>query len=500
MAHLRINTGSRSHRKAPLLRVKLPACLGGLDFSMSLRRLPEGQQKAFMRLVSAKVDILAIHHKRRGIALRASDDIKRGILADLERFELECIAKGKLFEVFEDIEPDACSVVDGLNQAADTLDDMLSQLGFATDMNDRQEMHLRSCLNRAQAGALQGDWAAFRALRESLAASVQSAPSAAPVEVPSRPVYTVQAAIDGFMAEKEAGSFAAKTMKEYRTFYPALAEALGADTDIAQVSRDALLSWRDAHLAEKAHATVKKRLGMVSTFFKWLEETQRPRLPMEWYNPATRLHPQKGKADRMQLDHEERKRWEDGELLQILEAAKTAPYTTKWMARIGVYTGARLNEIAQLRKDDVRSGADGLLWLHISEDGPTQHLKTKNARRDIPLGFPHAMAQEFIGELAIQPGERVFPELTYRKSEESYGNSAGKHVNDKFLKLINPTKSFHGLRHSFMDRCKQREVNETLVKEFVGHELDDITTGRYGKRFTIEKMRESLSAAGVWDF
>ena len=96
--------------------------------------------------------------------------------------------------------------------------------------------------------------------------------------------------------------------------------------------------------------------------------------------------------------------------------------------------------------------------------------------------------------------ERVFPRLTFREAEESYSNSAGKLVNAKFLKSISKSKSYHGLRHSFMDRCKQREVYEAMIKEVVGHEIDDITSGRYGKRYGVKVLRDAITKAGVWDF
>ena len=70
--------------------------------------------------------------------------------------------------------------------------------------------------------------------------------------------------------------------------------------------------------------------------------------------------------------------------------AEEADYTTKWMIRIGVYTGARLNEVAQLHKDDIQITEDGIVALRIDDKHPDQRLKTRAARRVIPLGFPEA--------------------------------------------------------------------------------------------------------------
>lgn len=106
-----------------MMRVKLPNCLGGADLVFSLKRIPgKRDQAAFVRHISAKVDILAIRLKRRGIKLGSSEKMRESILRDLEHFESECIAEGKLFDFHEDLIPEVGSIAETLEWAADTID------------------------------------------------------------------------------------------------------------------------------------------------------------------------------------------------------------------------------------------------------------------------------------------------------------------------------------------------------------------------------------------
>ena len=135
----------------------------------SLKRIPgKRDQAAFVRHISAKVDILAIRLKRRGIKLGSSEKMRESILRDLEHFESECIAEGKLFDFHEDLIPEVGSIAETLEWAANTIDLDLSDIGAVRDLELRQGLHRRSEANRAKAEVLWGNWGPFRQLKERL--------------------------------------------------------------------------------------------------------------------------------------------------------------------------------------------------------------------------------------------------------------------------------------------------------------------------------------------
>ncbi len=55
-----------------------------------------------------------------------------------------------------------------------------------------------------------------------------------------------------------------------------------------------------------------------------------------------------------------------------------------WGTLIGLYTGARLNEVAQINVDDIKQ-KDGIWYFHMNDDGDSKKLKNAAARRFVPI-------------------------------------------------------------------------------------------------------------------
>ena len=56
-----------------------------------------------------------------------------------------------------------------------------------------------------------------------------------------------------------------------------------------------------------------------------------------------------------------------------------------WLPLIGIYQGARINEICQLYLDDISQDEDGTWGIDINENREDQRLKNKASRRCIPV-------------------------------------------------------------------------------------------------------------------
>jgi len=326
---------------------------------------------------------------------------------------------------------------------------------------------------------------AAQAMQQALAVPVVEEPS-------GEPVPTLGGLVAAYWEEREgSGALAPKTRQQMYLVLGLLKDHVGAETAITAVSRADLLDWRDETYADTKQSTANTYIGIACSFFKWIDITQ----SVEGFkNPAAKVRYVVGKGTRMA--HEERERWTDAELVELL-------HLDNWLVTLGVYTGARLNEVAQLHLSDIAFPTDGaasFAAIDINCNAPDKRLKTRAAARVIPLGFPPELMERFKEYLAGLPAgtERVFPQLRYRDMD-GYSKSADVAVR-KFLKSVNPDKSFHCLRHAFADRCKQRRVDVHITKELLGHSLEDITAGRYGKRYAPEVLHETLMKAGVWDF
>ena len=149
---------------------------------------------------------------------------------------------------------------------------------------------------------------------------------------------------------------------------------------------------------------------------------------------------------------------------------------------IGILTGMRLDEICQLRLEDIiKDGKYDVIRVKISDK---TKLKNIQSERKIPihnflinLGF-----LEYCEYLRSQKKERVFWEL--KKSRDGYGRNVGRNFIE-YLKRIGiyefQSKVFHSLRHSFITNLLQNGVREEVVNGLDGHEQNTMSTTVYFK-------------------
>jgi len=170
-----------------------------------------------------------------------------------------------------------------------------------------------------------------------------------------------------------------------------------------------------------------------------------------------------------------------------LEALKT-PWKY-WIPLIALYTGSRLQEVSQLRSCDV-SREEGVHVITITKAaGP---LKNTSSERTMPLhprlielGFAN-----FVDQARAAGQERLFPELYTTKRIKS-GEVAGRWFRNTYLKnvgLLDAGKSFHSIRHNFVDALKSLGIPEHEVAQLTGHKHGSITFGTYGSATPIKAL------------
>ncbi|MBI9087969.1 MAG: tyrosine-type recombinase/integrase [Desulfobacterium sp.] len=163
-----------------------------------------------------------------------------------------------------------------------------------------------------------------------------------------------------------------------------------------------------------------------------------------------------------------------------------------WLPILGLYTGARINELCQLRIKDIQT-IDGILSLVLQEDPSDRTISLKNAasHRAIPL---HPFVTDelnfkgYVDHIKAKGETRLFPELLYRNG--SYAHQASKWFGTfkKKCGLDDKLLVFHSFRHTLTDNLKQQLINETLIDELTGHALQGETMGRYGKRYSVRVL------------
>ncbi len=163
-----------------------------------------------------------------------------------------------------------------------------------------------------------------------------------------------------------------------------------------------------------------------------------------------------------------------------------------WLPVLGLYTGARINELCQLRLDDIKK-VDGIPYLVLQEDSQDKELSIKNtaSMRTVPIHPLVAKELHFMSHVQTMrnKGEtRLFPELPFQnfnyghKATKWFGRFRKKHGVDS-KQLV-----FHSFRHTLSDNLKQQLITETLIDELTGHAIQGETLGRYGKRYSVKVL------------
>lgn len=180
-----------------------------------------------------------------------------------------------------------------------------------------------------------------------------------------------------------------------------------------------------------------------------------------------------------------------------------------WLPLLALYTGARLEELGQLRVSDVQNieyaDDDGAMqsgwFLHITtdSDGEGQENKLKNAgsERLIPV-HPEMQRLGFIDYVATQgKAGRVFPELKpdiYDRLTAKWGEWFGPYMR-KVCGIVDRRKVFHSFRHTFKDYARKAML-EGVARQIMGHAGKDVADD-YGSGFDHHSLAVAMAAYKV---
>lgn len=161
-----------------------------------------------------------------------------------------------------------------------------------------------------------------------------------------------------------------------------------------------------------------------------------------------------------------------------------------WLPLLALFTGARLEELAQLHPDDVRqesyddgSGGRVLAWvIRITDAGEGQELKNASSRRMVPI-HPEVLRLGFVTFVEARRGKtRVFHELkkdTTGRESGSWSKWFGRWLRGT-CKVEDTRMVFHSFRHTFKDLCRDAEIEEAVHDALTGHSGANAVARAYG--------------------
>lgn len=184
-------------------------------------------------------------------------------------------------------------------------------------------------------------------------------------------------------------------------------------------------------------------------------------------------------------DSTKRLPWRTEDLKKLVVANNTRTDAGRWLLPLGLYTSARIGELAQLELADIKQIDD--VWCIEVHDRKTEghqnrSVKTKAGERLIPihqhlidLGF-----LEFVKSAKVAGDRFLFPKFIQRGKRRP-GDLAGL----DFLKLreaagveLDERFTFHSLRHNGRSMLAAAGINEQIIDKLVGHESGTVQ-GRY---------------------
>lgn len=235
-------------------------------------------------------------------------------------------------------------------------------------------------------------------------------------------------------------------------------------------------------------STVKKSINTVNTLFLWAKSNGYVK---ECY--FGRVRPRRtGRVD------EERAVFNAVDLSRLFSSdiylkGKWKHPHYYWVPLIGLYSGARLEEICQLHLEDIRQEGD--IWVFDFNEKDGKKLKTNSSARVIPI---HSQLLslgilDYVGSLQKRKEEKLFPEL----GSNAYGNLSAS-VSKWFARYRKSFgvdakgKVFHSFRHTVADHLKQKSVEHIKIAAILGHKDESDTTGRYGKAYWAKVLQEVI--------
>jgi integrase len=182
-----------------------------------------------------------------------------------------------------------------------------------------------------------------------------------------------------------------------------------------------------------------------------------------------------------------------------------------WLPLLGLFTGARLEEIGQLRVSDVQRkeypDQDGKMlsgwFLHITgatdDKGQDNRIKNAASERLIPL-HPELERLGFIAyveKLADQKG-RVFPDLkanVFGRLTAKWGEWFSPYMRN-VCGITDKRKVFHSFRHTFKDYTRRARIAEGVQRQLMGHAGKDVADD-YGSGYDLHSLVEAMASYRV---
>lgn len=452
---------------------------------------------------------LQVHEVTR--ALGTSDRDQAAVLA----LELAARVKGAYWRIRQGVSMDKEKLDEFMRETRQRLklDGIREQ--YEAELLDQRVRHLRE-LKLAKLEAANATLTALVTSRHSSpppSPALRAAPLAgasAPATVSAVPVAaspTLKAVIDDFL-KKQSKSKARPMLSKHRTVLPLLLDVVG-DKPVDELRQKDLNGffevvcalppqWKTESKNRKLGPAALAALGLGSLAPKSFEDTYKASVRLflkdarrDWQDegfPATLTLEGISYTGQAKDGQNKQRAFRPGELRRLfgaeLAALRSAPATEHmfWLPHIGLYTGARINEICQInpQTDIAQEQATGIWYFDFTEETPTddaveKSIKNRMSRRRVPvhdsliaLGF-----LDYVERLRKSKARLIFPAWKPSRGRASPKAEKwfGQFLEDLGLRDETPGQrlvGMHAFRHLILHRA-HNAVPPVDITPITGH-------------------------------
>lgn len=246
------------------------------------------------------------------------------------------------------------------------------------------------------------------------------------------------------------------------------------------ITRQIAIELKASILALKTVTTFNRYLKYFNAFYRWVLAN----------NSTIMVNPFEGLKviEKKKNIAEGRKAYTPAQLKELFKLANNYGKNDRryWLIMLGRYTGARMNEICQLKPKDITREA-----IHIRGEV----LKTANSKRIIPT-HPKLIELGLLDWVASCKEARLFHEWKIVKGSFSHAASRWFSRNNPFDKSKPDYVDFHSLRHTVATELKNAGIASQYTAQILGHSNGNITYDRYGKDINLKALKVAIFEIG----
>jgi site-specific recombinase XerD len=166
-----------------------------------------------------------------------------------------------------------------------------------------------------------------------------------------------------------------------------------------------------------------------------------------------------------------------------------------WLPLLGLYHGNRLEEFAQLCRDDVKQ-QNGICFLDINDEGAKQ-VKNEQSKRRVPLHSElHRLGfLDYVEKTAPNGTDRIFPRLRPGGPDKKFGYFFTKWWTTyrKDIGVYEKGLDYHSFRAGVTTKLARAGVSVEVRNELLGHEGKTVDEQTYLKGFPLAALADAIN-------